>query len=157
VIHIVALRERSVGWGYNLYLGRELLVSFIVSWTWGSSSFQWEGVRYDLYREFPCFGAFVISSGGRILARATKNSVFTRAFTVRIGDRTLRLRAAHPFTRRFILEDQNYPLGEVNPETAFSPPAWFEFPEDFPIPTCVFLFWLVVLLWRRQKAFNHHA
>jgi hypothetical protein len=139
-------------WGYDLYLNDAPLVSFDTSWVWERGSFQWKGVDYDLYRESPWFGDFVVSDGSGILVRATKDSAFLRAFTVRFGDREFRLAAANPFSRRFVLEEKGNTLGEICPAGFLSRKCRGEFPDELPVPVCVFLFWLVVLMWRRQAA-----
>ncbi len=153
MIRLDAMRSGTTVRGYDLYRERDLLVTFTLSWARGRGSFQWEGGRYDLYRETPCFGDFVVSQGGRVIARATKNSVFVNAFTVRSEDREFRFRAARPPSGRFVLEEHGWGTGEILPQTWFSPPSQGEFPDGFPIPVCVFLFWLAALIWRRQESF----
>lgn len=151
MIHIDANPKSILSWGYDLSMGNASLVSMDVSWAWGRGSFEWEGVRYDLYRETPCIGDFVISDGKGVIVRAVKENPLVRAFTVRFGDREFRLAAAHPLTRRFVLEEQGNAIGEISPYI-LSRKGWAELPDDLPIPVCVFLFWLVVLIWRRQAS-----
>ena len=152
MIHIDAVPKSMFSCGYDLYLENAPLVSFDTSWALERGSFQWEGASYDLYRESPWFGDFVVSDGSGAVVRATKDSAFVRAFTVQFGDRGFSLRAAHPLTRRFVLEEQGNVGGEICPKTIFSRKCRGQFPDDLPIPACVFLFWLVVLMWRRQAA-----
>jgi hypothetical protein len=151
MMHIDAVPKGVFSWGYDLTMGNAPLVSFDVAWARERGSFDWEGIEYELSREVPLFGDFVISDRGGVIARAGKDSAFLRAFTVRFGEREFRFRAAHPMTRRFVLEEQGNAVGEICPYL-FSRKCRAEFPESLPIPVCVFLLWLAVLIWRRQAA-----
>lgn len=152
MIHIDAVPKSVFSWGYDLSMGHTPLVSMDMSWLRERGALHREDTDYEIYRESLWMGDFVLSGGGGVMARAAKDSAFVRAFTVRVGDRAFRLSAAHPFTRRFVLEEQGNAVGEVCPNTFFTRKCRAEFPEDVPIPVCVFLFWLVVLIWRRQAA-----
>ncbi len=151
MLHIDAVPKSVFSWGCNLYLDDAPLLSFDMAWVSNQGSFQWEGVDYTLYRQSPWFGGFVVSDGSGIFARATKDSAFLRAFTVHLGDREFRLAAASPLSRRFVLKEGENTVGGIDPAFVFSRRCRGEFPDELPIPVCVFLFWLVVLMWRRQS------
>jgi hypothetical protein len=136
-------------WAYDLYEDEKLIAQMGMSWFKEGGRFVWEGGEYQLSREGLWSGSFLLQLDGRTLAEATKVSPFFRCFDVRVGERTLMLKAASVFTREFHLIANDTLVGSVAPDGFFSRQCTISFPDDLPRPVQVFLFWLVILMWRR--------
>ena len=136
-------------WGFDLHFDDASVVGFDVAWLREAGRFDWMGTEYELRREGPWVGNFLLMANGQVLARATKDSVFARRFTVHIDGRELTLRAAAWLVRRFELIEEQSMVGEVTPDHFLTRSCTAQFPQDLSVPVQVFLFWLVVLMWRR--------
>ncbi|MBM4027524.1 MAG: hypothetical protein FJ280_19275 [Planctomycetes bacterium] len=150
MIRIQARPRHMFSWDFDLYLEGELLAGFDMAWLREGGTFTYGGREYHLTREGLWSGEFLLMSQQQVLARATKESAFVRRFLVRSGDRALALEPASPFTRRFQLLENGAVIGSIVPEHWFTRACTLQFPDDLPVPLQVFLFWLVVLMWRRD-------
>ena len=99
-------------------------------------------------------GTFSLQLNGSVLATARKTGMFTPGFDIQIGNDFCHLAAEHLFTRRFMLTRQGQYLGEVRPLHLFTRQATISFPEEIPVAIRIFLFWLVLILWRRASNNN---
>jgi hypothetical protein len=70
---------------------------------------------------------------------------------VTCGQRKLSLVAQSPLTRVFSVYDGDGPIGSIYPDHCFTRKTAIDLPDDIVLPVKVFLFWLVVLMWRRAK------
>jgi hypothetical protein len=147
---IRAKPKHVFSWGFDLDLGAGSQVGFDMSWFREGGRFTWDGTEFHLSRERAWSGDFLLTAYGQVLAHATKDSVFLRRFTVRVEDRELVLHAASSFSRRFELIEGDSVVGGVAPDGFFTRACTAEFPNDLSVPVQVFLFWLVILMWRRQ-------
>ncbi len=145
---IQARPKHPFSWGFDLYLEGELLAGFDMSWLREGGRFTYEGREYLLSREGFWSGDFLLATDQEVLARAAK-SAFVRRFVVRTAERELVLEPASLLTRRFRLVENGLIVGFVLPNHPFTRACTLEFPDDLPVPVQVFLFWLVVLMWRR--------
>ncbi len=136
-------------WDFELFEGEKRVVRMGQSWFREAGYFLWGGREYQLTREGLWSGNFLLQFNGQVLADATKISPFLRCFDVRTEGRTLTLTAASVFTREFQLLVDGTVVGSVAPESFFSRRCTVSFPDDLGVPVQVFLFWLVVLMWRR--------
>ena len=107
------------------------------------------GQRYEVYRESWMGGRFFIESSEGPLASAEKPSALFRSFVVDYDGRRLQLEAASPFTRRFLVLENDVRIGTIGPDFWLSRKATIDLPQDIPVPVQVFMFWLVLLLRRR--------
>ena len=139
-------------WDFDLYLEGEFLAGFDMSWLREGGRFTYEGREYHLAREGFWSGDFALTVDEGVLALATKESAFTRRFVVRVGTRELVLEPASLFGRSFRLVENGSAVGHVLPEHWFARACTLEFPDELPVPVQVFLFWLVVLMWRREAS-----
>ncbi|MBN1362486.1 MAG: hypothetical protein JW993_17955 [Sedimentisphaerales bacterium] len=143
-------RPKSLfSWGYELRRGTLVVARMDMTWLSEGGSFTWEGIGYRLSRQGFWSGDFLLEGAGQIPARATKPSPFRRHFEVHVGPRVLALEAVSPLTRAFRLLENGSLVGAVTPRSFFSRCCTVDFPDDLPVPVQVFLFWLVVLMWRR--------
>jgi hypothetical protein len=110
-----------------------------------------EDGTYETYRESRWGGDFFLEHDGKIVARATKPSSLRNSFDVEVGGRSMVLRQLSIWTRRFGLFDGDKQIGGIYPQGIFTRRANIDLPSDLPLPTRVFLFWLVCLIWKRQS------
>lgn len=109
------------------------------------------GVRFELYRE-GTVGDFILEFEGAVLARAQKPRFLTRQFVVAFEGRTYELKAVSAWTREFVLRVEDVVVGRIEAESLFNRHARLRLPESLPLPVQVFVFWLVVLMWRRYAS-----
>jgi hypothetical protein len=139
-------------WGFDLYLDGAFLVGFDTSWLREGGRFTYEGRECRLSREGLWSGDFLLTADEQVLARATKESAWVRRFIVRTGQRELMLTAASAFARSFRLVEGAALVGAIKPDHFFTRGCTLELPDYLPVPVRVFLFWLVVLMWRRADS-----
>lgn len=113
---------------------------------------QIDGETFRLYREGMMSGAFVLEWDGKTLARAIKPSVFSARFELVIGRRAFTLRKESMWSRRFGLFEGGQRVGGVAPAGMFTRRALIELPADWPSSVQAFIFWLVLLIWRRDES-----
>lgn len=111
-----------------------------------------EGRPYKLYREGLMHGAFVLESQGQVVARALKPSAFFSHFDLEMGDRRYSLKRNSAFGRAFTILQGDTVVGSVRPAGVFSRRAVVELPVDWPVPVQVFVFWLVLVIWKRDES-----
>ena len=107
---------------------------------------------YDLRREGFCTGDFLLEQEGKVLARATKTSVFQCNFEVDLPTRHVTLRKLSMWNRRFGLFDGDKQIGSVYPQGVFTKRSSIDLPADWSLANRVFVFWLALLIWKRQNA-----
>ena len=146
-----ARAKHLFSWGFNLHTEEGFLATMDMSWLREGGEFRWQGQIYTLGRESWMTGDFLLQTNGHTEARATKESAFLRKFHIHTDTRELVLRAASPITRAFCLLDKSREVGRISPHHPFTRSSTLELPEDLTVPEQVFLFWLVVLMWRRAS------
>jgi hypothetical protein len=110
------------------------------------------GSTYRVYRQGLMSGFFVLEDdAGSILARAEKPSALYRSFLVEHGGKTYTLEAESSLFRKFILSDGGRQIGSVYPESALTRKSVVDLPEEIPLAVRAFMFWLVMILWKRAS------
>jgi hypothetical protein len=148
------LKSRPKGffsWDFVISEGNEEIAEVSLAWFRERGELSVKGEPCAIYRE-GLMGDFCLEWNGEVVARATKTSVWTRRFVVRFEGRELVLEAKSIFTRAFVLRDAGEggkELGRISPASIFSRKAVIDLPEGVPLPVQVFMFWLVIILWRR--------
>jgi hypothetical protein len=148
------LRAIPKGWlssDYTVFENETAVAEVDLSFLTESSDIRIKEGIYKAYREGWASGAFVIESAGSILARAEKPSALYRSFIVEYGDRKYTLEAESALLRKFILMEEAEKIGSIYPDHAFTSRAMIELPEEIPLPVRIFMFWLVVILWKRDS------
>ena len=111
-----------------------------------------KGSTYRVYREGLMSGAFLLEDDtGSILSRAEKPSALYRSFLVEHGGRTYTLEAESTWFRKFILSEGGMQIGSVYPEHSMTRKSVVELPDEIPLAVRVFMFWLVMILWKRAS------
>lgn len=119
-------------------------------WFRERATFALEGVTYEVRRTSILRGTFALERGGRLLAEATKTSIFRRAFDVRVGADRYRLQSRSAFRREFRLLRGGVPVGVFRPVSLFRREATARFPASLPLQVDLFLVFLVLVLWKRE-------
>ena len=148
---IQARPRHLFSWDFDLSLDGEFLAGLDMSWLREGGRFSYDAREYRLAQEGFWSGDFLLATDQEVLARAAK-SAFVRRFVVQTGEREFILEPASLFTRSFRLVENGLIVGYVLPNHRFTRACTLEFPDDLPVPVQVFLFWLVVLLWRRAAS-----
>jgi len=107
---------------------------------------------YELYRDGPFRGDFLIERNGSVVARATKPSALRNRFELQLQNRHLVLRKLSMWSRRFGLFEGDKQIGSIYPLGMFSRRANIDLPAEWPLPTRAFLFWLALLMWKQEQA-----
>ena len=106
---------------------------------------------YDLYRE-GFLGDFVLALNGKVIASASKASMFKNRFEVEVTGHSLELRKLSLFSRRFGVFENEKHFGSIYPLGLFTRRSNIELPSGWPLSIRVFLFWLAFLIWKKQNA-----
>jgi hypothetical protein len=147
-----AMAHSFFSWSFTLQDGPARVTDLEVPWAGESAQFRHADRTYEIGREGLALSRFVLRSGDRILARASKTNPFVRAFEIEHEGRKLRLQAVSLLGRTFELHEQGARIGRVVPTRILGRDARIDLPQELPIPLQVFLFWLVTVLWRRSRA-----
>jgi len=107
---------------------------------------------YELRREGFGSGDFLLEQDGKIVARATKPSIFQCSFEVDLPTRHVTLRKLSVWNRRFGLFEGERQIGSVYPQGIFTKRSSIDLPADWPLANRAFVFWLAFLVWKRQNA-----
>jgi hypothetical protein len=127
------------------------LVELDVS-TWREKAeFNLQDVPYQLYRE-SAFGDFVLERDGTVIARATKVSVFREAFHLDVNGHALTVKKISLWRRGFGVYDGEAMVGSVMPRHWYSSDSVIDLPDEWNLALQLFLFWLVLLMWKREAA-----
>ena len=149
-----AIPKGIFSWGFDVHEEGRAIAAVDVSWMRERGELLVKGESCSMYRE-GLLGDFVLEWKGGVVARATKPSAFHRRFVVRYEGRELELGAKSVFGRTFVLLDGGAEIGRIAPEGIFTRKARIDLPDDVPLPVQVFMFWLVVILWRRSARSNN--
>ncbi len=121
-----------------------------IGWLREAGELYLDGRKYSIYRERPLGGAFILEEDGKEVARAEKPSALLRSFTVRYDGKMYTLEAVSPVARMFVLCENGRTLGTIKPEHALTRKALIDLPAQMPLPTRIFMAWLVFVLWKRD-------
>ncbi len=143
--------KRWFSWDFAVHDADRHVADIDVSWWRERGTLVVDGSPYDVYRERLVSGDFILESRGGIVARATKQSAFKRAFDLSHDGRTYTLRARGPFRRGFLLESGSREIGSSAPAGLFARRALVRLPETLPMAVRVFAMWLTILMWKRDS------
>ena len=111
-----------------------------------------DGVAHRVYREGISYGDFLLEREGRVLARATKPSAWRNRVLIRHGDRTYELDKRSIWTRSYVVRSGSTEVGTLAPTSSWRRTADASLPEEWPLPLKIFVIWLTVILWRRERS-----
>ncbi len=146
---LIAKPSSLFSWNFSIKEdGREIAL-IDQAWLRERSEVTIEGDVHTFARTDMLNGVFELLRAGQTVARAQKTSLFQRAFEVSLNGRSLILRAAHPFTRRFELIEGDSLIGQIAPRHMFTRTAEIDLEKSIPLAVRIFSFWLVMIMWRR--------
>jgi hypothetical protein len=96
-------------------------------------------------------GAFLLESRGRQIARAIKPSAFRAQFDLELDGRRYSLQRAMLLGRTFTVLRDGVEVGSVRPASVFSRRALIDLPSDWSLPAKVFVLWLALVIWNRDR------
>ncbi|NCB39515.1 MAG: hypothetical protein EOM80_12185 [Erysipelotrichia bacterium] len=108
------------------------------------------GATFTVRREGLLSGAFLLESAGKVIARAQKPSVFKRRIEIEFDGDFYILETASYFGRAMRVKLGEQTIGSLQPQGFFSWRMDVDLPDGMPLPTCGFIFWLAVVLWKRD-------
>jgi hypothetical protein len=149
---LYAIPRHLFSWDFTVLRDGAVLAEVDQAWFGEWAEVTIGGQAYAVSRESILQGTFSLRCGDQVLARAQKAGVFSRAFAVDLPDRGLELKALSVWGRRFGLFEDGQQLGSIGPTAWLGRRAEIDLPGDIPLPVQVFLFWLVVVLWRRAAS-----
>jgi hypothetical protein len=119
------------------------------SWLRERGSITVEGRTYTISRD-GLTGPFLLETDGSVVATA-KPRLLRRIVEIDYEGRLYLLRAPSIWRRTFVLESEGTTLGTIRSKNPWSRKAVIEIP-NFPLAVVLFFFWLVVIMWQREKA-----
>jgi hypothetical protein len=147
-----ATPQSIFSWDYTVLRGRAVMAQIDMSWFRERAEVEIGDQTYSVHRESIVQGTFVLQSRGQVLARAQKVSAFSRAFDIDCAGQQLELKAVSIWTRQFGLFRNGRQIGRIGPRGWLGRSAVIDLPGDISVPVQVFLFWLVLVLWRRAAS-----
>jgi hypothetical protein len=145
---LTATPKSWVGWSFEISEDQGGLVDIDQAWFRERGAFCADGVEYKVQRE-PFFGRFALTGPAGNVTMAYKHSLLTRSFTITAGSESYGLRPLNVLSKDFTLLRAGAPVGSIRKRSWFSRTADVDLPQDLPLPVRIFIFWLVLLMWRR--------
>jgi hypothetical protein len=136
---------------YAVEDGGETLAELDVSRWREAAEVEISGRRFTLHRQGWIDGVFVLEEEGVQMVHAVKPSAFRSQFEVHVEGRVYTLRREALFSRRFGLYDGEHRVGGVEPAGVFTRRARIDLPRTWHAGIHVFVFWLVLLIWNRER------
>ena len=115
------------------------------------ATLELEEGTYSLYREKLLGGDYLMERNGNVVARAAKVSILHNRFAVQVGTQTLELKKLGWASRKFGLFDGDRQIGIIYPQGYVTKRANIDLPEEWPLASRVFMFWLAFLNWKQQS------
>lgn len=133
--------------------GHRALLEF--NWLSEQGVIRIDGERFDVRKHGAFSGHWTLEHPRLGVVSAQKATPFTRTFEVQDAGRDLVLRADSPFGRSFSVERGRDVIARIAPDHPFTRRATIQFlTEKWDFAMMSFLFWLVVLTWRRAAQSN---
>jgi hypothetical protein len=108
-------------------------------------------IQNESFRAYRESSNFYLADQQRCVAIATKPNPLFRQFFIKQGEARYELQATSASGRRFIVQEYGQVVGAIYPAHAFTRQAIVDLPESMPLSVRLFIVWLVLTLWRRQK------
>lgn len=147
---LYAVPKSFFSWGFEVYRENTPIAVIDMAWLIEGGSFHYERNTYYARKAGFLSGSFSLECNGDVIVHAQKTPMIRR-FEVQDGSGNYLLSAASPFTRKFILEQNSQVVGQIAPHHPFTRQCAIDLPEIISIPGRLFMFWLVLLLWRRAS------
>lgn len=121
-------------------------------WSGEQCSVLIDGVLHEIRKHGAGSGQWSLERDGKVIASARKVSMWRRSFVVSTSSGMLRLMSHGMFDRSFFVGRGKKVIGSILPVGVFSRKVDMDIDDpDVDFPLAVFLFWLVILIWRRSQ------
>jgi hypothetical protein len=138
-------------WNCGIVENRAIVGSIDFS-IWGEAGeLKIQDESFRAYRESADSSNFYLADQQRCVAIAAKPNPLFRQFFIRQGETRYELQATSALGRKFIVQEYGQVVGSIYPVHAFTRQAIVDLPESIPLSLRLFMVWLVLTLWRRQK------
>lgn len=141
-----------MSWNFEIRDRNEIVATIKPSWFSESSDIEIGPDSYKAYREGLLDGAFLFELNDTLIAKAEKPSAFNRSFEIEHQDQFYTLEAESLLSKDFILYRGANEIGRITADSTFSHEASIDLPDNIDLPIKVFMFWLVILLWKRAAS-----
>ena len=149
---LTATPRSMFSWDFTAYEDGIAIADIDMAWFGERAEVTIKGCPYCVRRESVLEGTFALKRGDEVLARAVKPSMLVRAFEVEFAERRLEMQALAVWSNEFGLFDAGAQIGRIGRVRWFGWETVIDLPNDIALPVQVFLFWLVLILWRRAQA-----
>jgi hypothetical protein len=147
---LTARPKNWFSWDYTVALGNQHVADIDVSWWREKGTLAVAGQRYEVHRERPLMGKFILGMNGTVVATAEKPSSLTRRFIIEHDSRRYELKPRNWLSRTFQLHEGSSVVGSLSAPGLLSRRMNVDLPETLPLPVRVFVMWLTVILWKRE-------
>lgn len=111
-----------------------------------------DGKTYRFKREGAFSGPFLLLDVENVIAYAEKPSAFKERFEIFHYGKTYELRKRSIWKGTFNLEENGKVIGIVRPSGFLRRKALIDLPEELPLVLQIFIFWLALIIWKREQA-----
>jgi hypothetical protein len=110
-----------------------------------------EGKSYRFKREGAVSGSFLLLEVENVVAHARKPSAFKERFEITHFSDHYELRKPSIWKSGFNLEKNGSAIGSISPSGFFHREIFIDLPEEKTLIFKVFIFWLALIIWKRQQ------
>jgi hypothetical protein len=146
---LVARPRRWYSSDYRILDGDREIASLRLKIFRDTGVFEVEGKEYQIRVEGFLRGRFELMEGPTVLAKAEKSR---RTFEIRTSGHRMTLKANGLLGRSWDLHVLTGPVGSIRSLGWLKNSAEADLPDELPLSLRVFLFYLVLVTWRRQAA-----
>ena len=141
--------KKWYSWDFHIYQNAAEIAFIDVSCFRERAQLRIAESDFEIYREKIFGGEFIMKQKESTVVRAVKPSAFTRTFEIETKQGRYTLKPESTFKRKFILLHGDRQIGSVSPNGAFTRKATIDLPENMSLAEQVFIFWLVLIMWKR--------
>jgi hypothetical protein len=148
---LTAIPRSFFSWGFVVCRDGQEIAGIDTALLYEGGTLHCGASVYRLGKTGAFSGEFFLEQGGVRIATAHK-STLVRRFKVEHAGQVFTLAARSAFARCFVLKVGDCVIGRIAPESWLSRKSSIEMPTDMPLAVQLWLFWLAVLMWRREAA-----
>lgn len=136
---------------YEILLGDRIVAVLSASSWKEAAEVEVEGKHYRLKREGAISGSFLLLDVEKVVAHARKPKVFKETFEITHFSDHFELRKPSIWRSRFDLEQNGSAIGSIYSKGFFRREVRIDLPEAMPLILKVFVFWLALVIWNRER------
>ncbi len=144
-----AVARRELGWTFDLVSGGTAVAEIRTRMMRERGVLQAAGVEYVMSRKGWWKPEYRLEHGGVMDATAAQLSAFRRRWRICGAPHELELRCVSSWGRQFGVFAGGPQVGRIFRESWWRYHSVIDLPEWIPVPVQAFVFWVVMLNWRR--------